>query len=260
MSGSSVGGSEEFHVNSPGSTSVINIENPAANGYDSIQWYDNNGTAQGAIGYGNSGATSGWAGNTYLSSITAPISFLTNLTERMQIDNAGTVEIGTTLPTPQTGYELTVGNGIYSSQSSSLYAGLRGENTSLTAGSGTEGIMSGAGNTGYAGYFANTSTGVLNYGLYASTSSANGYAGYFQGAVNVAGNLSAANAAIAAPQPSITSRSPAAVSAALRRVRTRCRRLHPPRRPIPSTMPPMARSGPGILFLRVRRSRFRPIR
>ena len=57
-------------------------------------------------------------------------------------------------------------------------------------------LLNGTGNTGYAGYFTNTSTGVLNFGLYASTSSASGWAGYFDGAVNIAGNLSAANAAI----------------------------------------------------------------
>ena len=57
------------------------------------------------------------------------------------------------------------------------------------AGYGVASAMTGLDNTGYAGYFTNTSTGVLNYGLYASTSSASGWAGYFDGAVNVAGNL-----------------------------------------------------------------------
>ena len=57
------------------------------------------------------------------------------------------------------------------------------------AGFGVYTAMTGFGNTGYAGYFTNTSTGALNYGLYASTSSASGWAGYFQGPVNVAGNI-----------------------------------------------------------------------
>lgn len=50
-------------------------------------------------------------------------------------------------------------------------------------------VLSGTGNTGYAGYLANTGTNAVNYGLYASTSSATGYAGYFQGKVNVTGAL-----------------------------------------------------------------------
>jgi hypothetical protein len=58
--------------------------------------------------------------------------------------------------------------------------------TTTGPGYGVYSVMSGLGNTGYAGYFANTDTGAANYGLYASTSSSLGYAGYFQGPVNIA--------------------------------------------------------------------------
>ena len=114
---------------------------------------------------------------------------------------SGNVGLGTSAAV--TGYELTANGGIYGTQSSSTYAGVYGTNTSVSgagyggyfststtgAGYGAYHIASGTGNTGYAGYFTNTSTGVVNYGLYASTSSTTGYAGFFQGAVNVTGNL-----------------------------------------------------------------------
>ena len=51
--------------------------------------------------------------------------------------------------------------------------------TTTGAGYGIYSLMTGQGNTGYAGYFTNTSTTGANYGLYASTSSSSGYAGYF---------------------------------------------------------------------------------
>ena len=81
--------------------------------------------------------------------------------------------------------------GVYGSQTKGSGGGYAGyfTNNSTGAGFGMYGSEIGAANTGYAGYFANTGTGSVNYGLYASTSSASGYAGYFQGAVNVAGNL-----------------------------------------------------------------------
>src|SRR6201999_1470635 len=110
----------------------------------------------------------------------------------------------------QTGYDLTVSGGIYGTQSSASYAGVQGVNTSISgtgygglfsaattgAGYGVSSSITGIGNTGYAGYFTNTSTGVVNYGLYASTSSTTGWAGYFQGNVNINGDLTATNEAI----------------------------------------------------------------
>jgi hypothetical protein len=96
----------------------------------------------------------------------------------------GNVGIGTTSPAGQLEVE--------SSQTYAVYAAT----ASTTTGAAVFGAITGTGNTGYAGYFANTSTGVLNYGLYASTSSASGYAGYFNGAVNITGNLTGTNAAL----------------------------------------------------------------
>ena len=47
------------------------------------------------------------------------------------------------------------------------------------SGYGIYSAMTGHGNTGYAGYFANTDTGAdANYGIYASNASASGYGGY----------------------------------------------------------------------------------
>jgi Chaperone of endosialidase len=44
-------------------------------------------------------------------------------------------------------------------------------------------------NTGYAGYFQNTGTGAINYGIYATTASSTGWAGYFNGNVYVNGTI-----------------------------------------------------------------------
>ena len=129
-------------------------------------------------------------------------------TEQMRIDASGNVDINTT--TAQGGYILTVAGGLYSTQTTSGDAGIYGlynaasgtgygayfGNTATGAQYGTYSSTTGTGNTGYAGYFTNTSTGVVNYGLYASTSSTTGYAGFFQGAVNVTGNLTGSNAAL----------------------------------------------------------------
>ncbi len=350
---------------------VINIRNNAANAASAVEWLDNNGTVQGAIGYGNSGLLNAFGGNTYLASPNAPMVFITGgaNNERMRITTTGSVGIGTNSPaneldvngavaiggayaglatapsgglivggnvgigTPTPGTTLEVAGALRLSTSTtdnfvsplgssiptkinvplfdpgaygqmlamglpssaqttervitmvdartvphqptievlspneSQFFGLtfNGSNTAayvassvdlgfiansytplylssstgnvgigttspagqldvvttsasyagyfsntatthtygvystiadLTTGAALFGAATGNANTGYAGYFANTSTGVLNYGLYASTSSASGYAGYFQGAVNVAGNLSATNAAI----------------------------------------------------------------
>ena len=46
-----------------------------------------------------------------------------------------------------------------------------------------------AGYTAYGGYFTNTGTGAINYGLYASTSSATGWAGYFDGNIYLNGTI-----------------------------------------------------------------------
>ena len=92
----------------------------------------------------------------------------------------GSVGIGTTSPTGMLSINSTTtgtGYGVYALSATT------------TNGYGTYSLLNGIGNTGYAGYFTNTSTGVANYGLYASTSSGTGYAGYFQGAVNVNGVL-----------------------------------------------------------------------
>ena len=52
-------------------------------------------------------------------------------------------------------------------------------NTTTGAGYGVYSAMTGHGNTGYAGYFANTSTTGANYGVYGTAASSSGYGGYF---------------------------------------------------------------------------------
>jgi hypothetical protein len=49
------------------------------------------------------------------------------------------------------------------------------------------------GNTGYAGYFTNTSTTAANYGIYATDVSASGYAGYFSNTITATGYALFAN-------------------------------------------------------------------
>ena len=131
--------------------------------------------------------------------------------DAMIVYKDGTVALGST--TSVAGYELTTNGGEYATQTNNGYAGVAGLNSSTSgsgyggyfsatttgAGFGVAGSMAGIGNTGYAGYFTNTSTGVVNYGLYASTSSATGWAGYFQGPVNVAGNITVTSCTTAAP-------------------------------------------------------------
>ena len=90
------------------------------------------------------------------------------------------------------GYGINVGNattgsgyGIYSGLTGAANTGYAGYFTntatttnygvystiaSVTTGAAVVGSITGTANTGYGGYFANTSTGVANYGLYASTS------------------------------------------------------------------------------------------
>jgi hypothetical protein len=87
--------------------------------------------------------------------------------ERMRITNAGYVGIGTASP----GANLDV----VSTSTGAAYA-LRS-------------TISSAANTGYAGYFSNTGTGAVNYGIYAGTASTTGYAGYFSGNIQVAGTV-----------------------------------------------------------------------
>jgi hypothetical protein len=67
--------------------------------------------------------------------------------------------------------------------------GIAGEVLSTGAPKGVYGVAAGNANTGYGGYFTNTGTGAVNYGLYASTSSSTGYAGYFVGSVYVTGTV-----------------------------------------------------------------------
>jgi hypothetical protein len=79
-----------------------------------------------------------------------------------------------------------VATGVYGQGSG---AGVYGYTWNTGVGSGVFGVAGGTGNTGYGGWFSNTSTGVVNYGLYASTSSATGWAGYFQGNIYVNGTI-----------------------------------------------------------------------
>ena len=75
----------------------------------------------------------------------------------------------------QTGYLLNVAGGVYGTQTNGSYAGVSGINNSVGAGTGIYAAETGASNTGY--------------GIYALNSSTSGYAGYFNGAVNITGNL-----------------------------------------------------------------------
>lgn len=97
--------------------------------------------------------------------------------------NGGAVGIGTT--SPQTGYSLTANTGVYALQASTTYAAMNAMNTTVT---GT--VATGAGAAIYA-----SSTGASNTAdaLYATNSSSTGYAGYFNGALNVTGTATIAN-------------------------------------------------------------------
>jgi trimeric autotransporter adhesin len=68
-------------------------------------------------------------------------------------------------------------------------AGIYGLGYNTGAGAGVMGIENGAANTGYGGYFSNTGTGVVNYGIYATVSGASAWAGYFNGNVYVNGTI-----------------------------------------------------------------------
>ena len=78
-------------------------------------------------------------------------------------------------------------------QSSGNGFGVQGISYSTGAGSGVNGTVIGSANTGYAGFFANTGTGAINYGIYATTSSATGWAGYFQGNIYLSGTITLAS-------------------------------------------------------------------
>ena len=78
----------------------------------------------------------------------------------------------------------TSGDGVYGSGGLAGIFGNGGTTTSIAV----EGQQAIAANTGYAGYFANTGTGAINYGIYASVASATGYAGYFQGNIALTGS------------------------------------------------------------------------
>jgi hypothetical protein len=60
---------------------------------------------------------------------------------------------------------------------------------STGGGIGVYGTENGTTNTGYAGFFSNTGTGAVNYGLYATTSSSTGWAGYFNGNIYLNGTI-----------------------------------------------------------------------
>lgn len=115
------------------------------------------------------------------------------MNERMRITNAsGAVDIGTT--SAQTGYILNAAGGTYSTQTSnSAYGAVYGTNSGTGSGYGEYGAMTGHANTGYAGFFTNTGTGAINYGLYATTSSTTGWAGYFQGNIYISGTMTLAS-------------------------------------------------------------------
>ena len=103
---------------------------------------------------------------------------------------AGSVGIGTTAPAGALDVVTTSASyaGHFSNTATTHTYGISSTIADLTTGAAVFAAATGSANTGYAGFFTNTSTGVANYGLYASTSSATGWAGYFQGNVNIAGN------------------------------------------------------------------------
>src|SRR6202034_3206916 len=92
---------------------------------------------------------------------------------------SGAVGLGTNAA--QTGYELTNIGGVYSTQNSGTYTVVYGANSSTGgtvatgAGAGIYALASGASNTADA--------------LYASNTSGTGYAGYFNGNVNITGSI-----------------------------------------------------------------------
>jgi hypothetical protein len=65
-----------------------------------VDFLDTSGSEKGAVGYGLPAGASPWAGNIYLSTpdTTTPIILVTNLKERVRIDTAGNVGIGTPSP------------------------------------------------------------------------------------------------------------------------------------------------------------------
>jgi hypothetical protein len=88
--------------------------------------------------------------------------------------------------------------GVFGQSTNNLGILAQGPNAFVAQASGTgvnygvNSQITGAANTGYAGYFSNTGTGAINYGIYATTSSATGYAGFFQGAVKVSSSITTA--------------------------------------------------------------------
>jgi hypothetical protein len=81
------------------------------------------------------------------------------------------------------------GNNGYGVVGAGNVAGVLGNTYSTSTGVGVQGNQYGAANTGYAGFFSKTGTGAVNYGLYATTSSTTGWAGYFNGNIYLNGTI-----------------------------------------------------------------------
>ena len=111
------------------------------------------------------------------------IAFQMGTSTEMTITSTGSVGIGTTSPGAALDVETT--GATYESRfnnatTTDLY-GVYATLADQTTGAAVYAAETGTGNKGYAGYFTNTGTNAVNYGLYASTSSSTGYAIYTQG-------------------------------------------------------------------------------
>lgn len=189
---------------------VFGIRSATSSGYAGMYISTDGNNGKPFYGYAHGGNTNAW---TYLDGATSKWHLYNNGT-RLTVTDAGDIGIGTTSPDARLaiagasadGLHVSsnaafsygirasgVSAGVYGESGASGGAGVYGENNT-SGGSGVEGHTDdGAGVAGYAtngtGVYGSTWFGWAVYGSNGGSNS-NGYAGYFNGRVHVAGNLS----------------------------------------------------------------------